>query len=546
MAWCSSTGDASIPFGPLPAIHNVVAGCIHASPSWLRFRDPSAFVAGGLHQHVPFWSTILEGSSKQAEILSYIRDGVDVHSFFQPFRGRYQNNDYDHPIPPSVVFKNNASYKGFEDFITSTILSRVHNGSLVALGKVGEVPPPHLVMPLTVEPSKPRLCHDERCLNLWIKDLPFSLDKITDLPRYVGKDHYQTVLDGKSGYDHVLLTDPSQTFSGLQWSGWYFCFRTIPFGWKTSAYLYHIIGLTATSYARSLGVPSSQYIDDRHLGQLQIQRNSRGRFPPPSQFILAQSAAYIMCYILIHLGYFIGLKKSILIPRLVVPFLGLLVDSSNQAFFLPDDKKKKFILLRDSILKKKTVSLKTLQKFAGKIMSFTLVVPGARLYTSAIYQAISKLHGKTRSIPLKDVLLREIQSWEFFDTWTGYLPWRQEYHFQLSLSSDASNTGWGGVINFPDQPSETVTGIWDYSERSSHTVDLMALPANVMPDQSGNPLKFFSPFPTVQAAGANVFSQTITSENAYVFPPICASRSTPQISANPKLLIFYRGTRSHT
>ena len=40
-----------------------------------------------------------------------------------------------------------------------------------------------------------------------------------------------------------------------------------------------------------------------------------------------------------------------------------------------------------------------------------------------------------------------------------------------------------------------------------------------MPDQSGNPLNFFSPFPTVQVAGANVFSQTITSENAYVFPP---------------------------
>ena len=150
-------------------------------------------MAGGLHQHIPFWSTILEGSSKQAEILSYIRDGVDVHSFFQPFRGHYQNNDYDHPIPPSVVFKNNASCKGFEDFITSTILSRVCNGSLVTLGKVGEVPSPHLVMPLTVEPSKPRLCHDERFLNIWIKDLP------------------------------------------------------ILFGWKTSAYLYHTIGILSGS-----------------------------------------------------------------------------------------------------------------------------------------------------------------------------------------------------------------------------------------------------------------------------------------------------------
>jgi hypothetical protein len=28
---------------------------------------------------------------------------------------------------------------------------------------------------MIIEPSKPRLCHDERFLNLWIKDLPFHL-----------------------------------------------------------------------------------------------------------------------------------------------------------------------------------------------------------------------------------------------------------------------------------------------------------------------------------------------------------------------------------
>lgn len=143
-----------------------------------------------------------KGSSKQEEILSYIRKGVDVYSFFQPFRAQ-----------------NNYLCKGFEEFITSTILARVRNGSLIALGKVGEVPPPHSVLPLTVEPSKPRLCHDERFLNLWIKDLPFSLDKITDLPRYVGKDHYQTVMDDKSGYDHVSLLSAVRSFLGFNGPG---------------------------------------------------------------------------------------------------------------------------------------------------------------------------------------------------------------------------------------------------------------------------------------------------------------------------------------
>ena len=69
-------------------------------------------------------------------------------------------------------------------------------------------------MPLTVEPSKPRLRHDKRFLNLWIRDLPFKLDYVSDLPRY-----FQTNMDDKSGYRHVELPGNSRQFFGLQWQG---------------------------------------------------------------------------------------------------------------------------------------------------------------------------------------------------------------------------------------------------------------------------------------------------------------------------------------
>ena len=53
-----------------------------------------------------------------------------------------------------------------------------------------------LVLPLTVEPSKPRLCHDERFLNLWIWDLPFKLDHLQDRPRCVLPGNFQTTFEG--------------------------------------------------------------------------------------------------------------------------------------------------------------------------------------------------------------------------------------------------------------------------------------------------------------------------------------------------------------
>ena len=90
------------------------------------------------------------------------------------------------------------------------------------------------------------MCHDERFLNLWIKDCPFSLDYFTDLPRYVFKGRFQATFDETSGYDHVRLHPFRSTFFGLQWAGWYFVYATLPFGSKASAYVYHNTGLACS------------------------------------------------------------------------------------------------------------------------------------------------------------------------------------------------------------------------------------------------------------------------------------------------------------
>ena len=62
---------------------------------------------------------------------------------------------------------------------------------------------------------------------------------------------------------------------------------------------------------------------------------------------------------------------------MVIRFLGFLCDSLRQ-FFLPD-KKVKFRSLRESILSSSLVNLKTLQRFAGKVVSFSLAIPGSKL-----------------------------------------------------------------------------------------------------------------------------------------------------------------------
>ena len=109
------------------------------------------------------------------------------------------------------MLENCRSCDGFADFISTTVLKWVSAGVLSVWGEFGRVAPPHLVFPLTVEPSKPPLCRDECYLNLWIKDVPFKLDHLSDLPRYVLPGHYQTSFDKKSGYQHVSLHSSSRT-----------------------------------------------------------------------------------------------------------------------------------------------------------------------------------------------------------------------------------------------------------------------------------------------------------------------------------------------
>ena len=104
-------------------------------------------------------------------------------------------------------FQNSNSCRSFLEFIEQQLIERVRNGSL-------------------------RIClyHDERYLNLWIKDVPFQLETLKDVHRLVSPESKMICCDVKSGYDHVRLTQESQIYFGVQFCGWVFSYTTLPFG----------------------------------------------------------------------------------------------------------------------------------------------------------------------------------------------------------------------------------------------------------------------------------------------------------------------------
>ena len=55
------------------------------------------------------------------------------------------------------------------------------------------------------------------------------------------------------------------------------------------------------------------------------------------------------------------------------------MDTVRQTFSIPEEKKQKFVALREEILSLEQVPLNMLQRFQGKCVSLTLMVPAAQL-----------------------------------------------------------------------------------------------------------------------------------------------------------------------
>ena len=93
------------------------------------------------------------------------------------------------------------------------------------------------------------------------------------------------------------------------------------------------------------------------------------------------------------------------------------------------------------------IGLKMLQRFAGKVISFSLAVPGCKLYIHETFKAISQLSRSSRPFACIDGDLRaKILYWRFLDEWKDCLPWRSEHHLTVCLYSDASSCSWGAVL----------------------------------------------------------------------------------------------------
>ena len=198
----------------------------------------------------------------------------------------------------------------------------------------------------------------------------------------------------------------------------------------------------AAHYFCSIGIPCLLYIDDRHNGDISFSRVTQVYAALPSDregaFARASSAVFIVCYTLSKLGYFIGLKKSILVPRQCsVPWFWHRLCPSS--FHPSRGKKTQTHCSRGACFIFKHSGCKDLTAFRWEVHLFLICGPRrVFVYSNEVNLAISRGLRSSRQLRVAGPLLEVVQHWTFLRSWHGCLPWLKESHTQIQLASDAS------------------------------------------------------------------------------------------------------------
>jgi hypothetical protein len=93
-----------------------------------------------------------------------------------------------------------------------------------------------------------------------------TLENWTTLKQYATKGGFRLIFDFKSGYHHIDIVQEYKTFFWFSWifnkTERYFVFTVLPFGLKSSAYIFTKLLRPLVAYWRRQSIKVVLYLDD--------------------------------------------------------------------------------------------------------------------------------------------------------------------------------------------------------------------------------------------------------------------------------------------
>ena len=317
-------------------------------------------VKGKLKQKVSFWENTIKANEA---IIDIIKEGYKI-----PFL----------ETPSEALFKNNKSAIENSDFVEKSILEMLKTGAIKESAS-----PPKVVNPLSVSTDsrgKKRFILDLRYINNYLYKDKIKFDDWKCFENYLEANKgYLFKFDLKSGYYHVDIFSPHQTYLGFSWviggTTRYFFFTVLPFGLSTAPFIFTKILRPLVKYWRLHAVKIAVFLDDGISIEYDYnQALSNSKFVRNS---------------LIKAGFVLNENKSVWTPSKNMVWLGMEIDTNKNIIKITDDRITNILNFIQILFKKVYISARELSKLAGKIISTKFIIGNLiHLKTRNIFKSI--------------------------------------------------------------------------------------------------------------------------------------------------------------
>jgi hypothetical protein len=429
-------GPIPLPQAISPSMLAVALGVADASPLDIRFNAVEDFFAGCLHSRLQQWDAVLDGSGSGRQVRGWLHNRVNIQDLWQDREDTnrtFRGTPYPQATPPPMFLPNHAScYGEFQPFVDSAVQALQDTGAARVVGPSSDPSlRPHLVLPLGVEESKPRMFLDYTFGNLWFDGRPYTAEGVTDTLLLLGITDLQASLDAAQAYHHVGLDAGSQTFFGFEWKGSWLVFTCLPFGWNLAPFIFHsVMAQVAACLRRCFGMSLLTYLDDIYLRGSRLHRDPwRGGL----------ATIYVAGQLLAALGFSIHVvKKSVLWPTRALRFLGLTVEHGR--FTVPPHRTDSILGLARAFLAAGTVSGYSLESLLGKAQSTYLAFSTASFFTRVMQGVLTTHRARAHLHLVVGPLRAELEFWAGTAIGTRFVagasaPWLSPAHITVVITA---------------------------------------------------------------------------------------------------------------
>ena len=392
------------------------------------------FKAASLLQCYDKWRTI----SAPDFVLDIIKSGVTI-----PFNA----------CPEPFNFRNPTFSASQKQFLDKEI------PRLVKLEVISQVSTkPKWLSPLTCVPKKDsqwRLCLNLKHLNQFINTPRFSCENIDTLSSYIQYGDKLVTCDLESGFLHVQMLKQHRQFLGFAYKGRYYVYNTLVFGLSCAPFFFHKLLRPVVGFLRDVyNLRVCLYVDDWLL---------------MAQDCLIKDHTDTLVHTLQDLGLYINFVKSDLCPSNQKEYIGFVINSEGPNgcpwIVIP---RKKITKLKSCIrvaLGKDYISARALARICGLCVSMCKAIIPAKLKLRNAYRLLASRKSWADLLYFTPAARKDLHWWfAALAGWNGAPI--QIRTPQLQIATDASQSGWGGIIlnsEIDGQIGQSASGLWPES-----------------------------------------------------------------------------------